>query len=81
MELRYSHDGSRGRGVKRTHRGLDANQWTREIKAAISIKDLDESVPEKARGDMQRRKGGVGMAEQDSAGRPRLGIEGRELEG
>lgn len=53
---------------------------TRKIKAAISIKDLDESLPEKARGDMQRRKGGMGMAERDSAGRPRLGIEGRELD-
>ena len=76
-----SHGWWRGRGVKRIHRGLDANQWTREIKTAISITDLDESVPEKERGDMRRRKGGMGMAEPDSAGRPRLGIEGRELEG
>lgn len=33
----------------------------------------------KGRRRYTRRKGGEGMAERDSAGRPRLGIEGREF--
>jgi hypothetical protein len=46
--------------------------------AAISIADLDLACAGKGKSRYTRRKGGEGMAERDSAGRPRLGIEGRE---